>query len=62
MGMYFDAAVVFVSNSYLFLRLAVAILCNFWLVVKVVLILKFVFSKKATKIDKIFTGNLTLTR
>ena len=27
LGMYFDAAVVFVTNSKLFLRLAVAILC-----------------------------------
>ena len=28
---------------------------------KEVRVLKFVFSKKATKIDEIFTGNLTLT-
>ena len=28
LGMYFDAAVVFVMNSSLFFRLAVAILCN----------------------------------
>ena len=27
LGMYFDAAVVFVTNSKLFVRLAVAILC-----------------------------------
>ena len=28
LGMYFDAVVVFVMNSSLFFRLAVAILCN----------------------------------
>ena len=67
LGMYFDAVVVEVEKYLLFFRLALATLCL--TVVPLVLkgrpffpsyLLKFLFSKKATKIDEIFTVDLTL--
>ena len=48
LGMYFDAAVVFVTNSLLLFRLAVAILCK----ISLTTYLKFRHCKKAKKFEK----------